>query len=85
MRGLLGEAFDLTFEHGINNAFNDSADDLWNLYTRGFGPMRQLAETLTPDGVQRLKRDLDDYHAHYAVPVGPHVKREYLITIGRRR
>jgi hypothetical protein len=48
------------------------------------GPLRLLAETLPPDRVQRLKQDVDDYHAHYAVPAGLHVKREYLITIGRR-
>jgi ubiquinone/menaquinone biosynthesis C-methylase UbiE len=82
---LLGKAFDLTFEQGINNAFNDSADHIWSTYVRGFGPLRLLAETLPPDRVQRLKRDVDEYHAHYAVPAGLHVKREYLITIGRRR
>jgi hypothetical protein len=35
--------------------------------------------------VEALKRDIDAYHGHYAVPAGLHVKREYLLIIGRRR
>ena len=58
---------------------------LWVTYTRGFGPLRQLAESLPPDRVQRLKHDVDAYHRHYAVPAGLHMKREYLLTIGWRR
>jgi ubiquinone/menaquinone biosynthesis C-methylase UbiE len=81
---LLGKMFDLKFEHGVSNAFHGSVDDIWNWYTRGFGPLRQLAESLPPDRAERLKRDIDAYHSHYAVPAGLHVKREYLLTIGRR-
>ena len=51
----------------------------------GFGRLRQLVESLPLDRVQQLKRDVDVYHRHYAVPAGLHVKREYLITLGRRR
>jgi hypothetical protein len=35
--------------------------------------------------VKRLKHDIDAYHRHYAVPAGLHMKREYLLTICRRR
>jgi SAM-dependent methyltransferase len=82
---LLGNAFELKFEQGISNAYHGSVEDIWDWYTRGFGPLRQLAETLPPDRVERLKRDIDAYHTHYAVSAGLHVKREYLLTIGRRR
>jgi SAM-dependent methyltransferase len=82
---LLGKDFELKFEHGISNAYHGSAEEIWDWYTRGFGPLRQLAESLPPDRVQRLKHDVDAYHRHYAVPAGLHVKREYLLTIGRRR
>ncbi|MBR0692597.1 class I SAM-dependent methyltransferase [Bradyrhizobium lablabi] len=82
---LLGKAFDLKFEPGVSNAYHGSAEDIWNWYTRGFGPLRQLAESLPPDRLERLKCDLDAYHQHYAVPAGLHVKREYLLTLGRRR
>jgi SAM-dependent methyltransferase len=82
---LLGKVFDLKFEYGVSNAYHGSVDDIWNWYSQGFGPLRQLAESLPPDRVERLKRDVDAYHSHYVVPAGLHVKREYLLTIGRRR
>jgi hypothetical protein len=34
---------------------------------------------------ERFKEDIDAYHRHYAVPADLHAKREYLLTIGRRR
>jgi SAM-dependent methyltransferase len=82
---LLGKAFDLKFEHGVSNAYHGSIEDIWNWYTRGFGPLRQLAESLPADRAERLRCDVDAYHRHYAVPAGLHVKREFLLTVGRRR
>jgi SAM-dependent methyltransferase len=81
---LLGKAFDLKFEHGVSNAYHGSEQDIWDWYTRGFGPLRQLTESLPPVRLERLKSEIDAYHRHYAVPAGLHVKREYLLTIGRR-
>jgi SAM-dependent methyltransferase len=82
---LLGKAFDLKFEHGVSNAYHGSEEAIWQWYTRGFGPLRQLAEGLPSDGAARLKCDVDAYHRHYAVPTGLRVKREYLLTLGCRR
>jgi SAM-dependent methyltransferase len=82
---LLGERFHLTFEPGVSSAYHASADAIWDWYARGFGPLRQLAESLPADRLEALKRDIDAYHSHYAAPAGLHVKREYLLIIGRRR
>jgi len=82
---LLGGDFEVKFEHGISDAYHGNPDDVWDWYTRGFGPLRQLTQRLPPDRLERLRRDIDAYHAHYAVPAGLHLKREYLVTIGRRR
>jgi SAM-dependent methyltransferase len=82
---LLGTAFDLQFEPGMSNAYHGSTADIWSWYTRGFGPLRQLTESLPADRLERLKRDVDAYHRHYTVPAGLQVKREYLLTLGRRR
>ena len=82
---LLGKAFDLEFETGTNHAYHASPDHIWDWYARGFGPLRQLAQTLPADRVAALKRDVDDYHRRYTVPAGLHVKRDYLIVLGRRR
>ncbi len=82
---LLGKSFEIKFEPGISNAYHANVDAIWDAYVRGFGPLRLLATTLTPERLQRLKQDVADYHRHYEVPAGLHIKREYLITIGRRR
>ncbi len=82
---LLGGAFELTFEHGVNHAYHASPDEIWDWYVRGFGPLRQLAVSLDADRVETLKQDVDAYHRHYAVPAGLDVKRDYLLTIGQRR
>jgi ubiquinone/menaquinone biosynthesis C-methylase UbiE len=84
-QGAVAEFFELKFEQGISNAYHGSIEDIWDWYTRGFGPLRQLAETLPADRVGRLKQDIDAYHKHYAVSAGLHVRREYSLTIGRRR
>jgi len=85
VRQLLGKSFDLTFKQGISDAYHGSADDIWDWYTRGFGPLRQLAESLPADRLDHLKRDIDAYHGKYAVQAGLRVRREYLLTIGRQR
>ena len=82
---LLGGAFELTFEHGVNHAYHADADAIWDWYARGFGPLRQVVAALAGPRVEALKRDIDAFHQHYAVQAGLHVKRDYLLTIGRRR
>ncbi len=82
---LLGSAFALQFESGVSNAYHASVEAIWDWYARGFGPLRQLTENLSPEQVERLICDVDAYHRHYAVPAGLHVRREYLLTIGRRQ
>ena len=85
VRNLLGRRFDLVFENGLNNAYYDDVEAMWARFSQGFGPIRRLAESLPPDRVAALKRDIDAYHAAYAVPAGIHVNREYLLVIGRRK
>lgn len=82
---LLGADFDLTFETGVNNACHEDEDAIWDWYVRGFGPLKQLADSLPDVKRAALKRDVDAYHAHYMTPAGLRVRRDYLIVIGRRR
>jgi SAM-dependent methyltransferase len=85
VEALLGDAFALRFEPGVNHAYHDSPEEIWAWYVRGFGPLRMLAETLDAGRLEALRREVDAYHRHYAVPAGLKVSRDYLITIGRRR
>jgi SAM-dependent methyltransferase len=85
VRDLLGDAFELAFETGRNNAYHDDLDDIWAWYLRGFGPIRAVHGALDEAGRAAFRRDVDDYHRHYLTEAGLHVRREYLVAIGRRR
>jgi SAM-dependent methyltransferase len=82
---LLGGDFELTFERGVNNAYHPDLKHIWEWYARGFGPLRQLIYSLDSDRCAALRRDFDAYHAHYDTEAGLHVKREYVIVLGKRR
>jgi hypothetical protein len=85
VRPLLERDFDLKFERGTNNAYYEGTDDIWEWFARGFGPVRELLERLGPAERKAFKSDVDAYHRHYATDAGLHVRRDYLIVIGRRR
>ncbi len=84
-RSLLGKQFDLVFEDGTNHAYHASCNAIWDWYVRGFGPLKQLSDSLDSEAREVLKQDVDAYHAHYAVPAGLHVVRDYKLIIGTRR
>jgi ubiquinone/menaquinone biosynthesis C-methylase UbiE len=85
VNALLGDSFALKFEPGVSHAYHDDEDDIWSWYSRGFGPIRMLLDTLPPERRAALKRDVDAYHSHYRAPAGLAIAREYLLTIGVRR
>ncbi len=83
---LLGNAFDLTFERGINHAYYDGLDAIREWYERGFGPVRAVLEASDAAGRDAFRADIDAYHRPYLTEAGLlHVKREYLVAIGTRR
>lgn len=85
VRGLLGDAFDLTFERGVNHAYHAGEDAIWQWYVTGFGPLKALSESLDETARAALKADVDAYHSHYRVEAGLCVERDYLVTIGTRK
>lgn len=82
---LLGDGFDLEFETGTNVAHHESADAIWDWYAEGFGPIRELMDSLDVAGRAALKADVDAYHEHYVVLMGLRVTRDYLLIRGTRR
>jgi ubiquinone/menaquinone biosynthesis C-methylase UbiE len=82
---LLGPDFDLMFERGVNNAYHPDTEHIWQKYAHGFGPMRQLISDLRAEQGAALHADVDAYHRAYATDAGLHVKREYLLILGKRR
>ncbi|MBO6539198.1 MAG: class I SAM-dependent methyltransferase [Rhizobiaceae bacterium] len=86
VRSLLGEAFELTFESGTSHDYYDGVQEIWDWYVRGFGPVRQLANTLDAKALAAFRADVGDYHRHYLTSAGLlHVKRDYLLVTGTRR
>lgn len=82
---LLGKNFALGFEPGIANSYHPDPDDMWTMFENGFGPFRQLVASLDEERLARFREDVDAYHEHYRTPNGLHVKREYLLVLGKRR
>lgn len=85
VEGLLGHDFVLTCEPGINNAYHPHTEHIWDKYAVGFGPMRQLIASLPSERLAALRSDVDAYHRPYETEAGLHVRREYLIVLGRRK
>lgn len=85
VRSLLGDAFELEFETGTNHAYHEDVDDIWEWYSRGFGPIRMLMQSLPEDRLAALRADVNAYHRHYETPMGLTVEREYLIIRGTRK
>ncbi len=85
VRALLGEDFELWFEPAINNHYFDNVEDAWEWYARGFGPIRQVMNSLSPSEQAVFRQDIDDYHGKYATDAGLHIRREYLQITGRRK
>ena len=82
---LLGQDFSLSLERGVSNCYFEDVDAVWDCFLNGFGPLRMLYGSLDEKGRQALKADVDAYHERYRVDAGLHIRREYLIVVGRRR
>jgi SAM-dependent methyltransferase len=85
VRGLLGQAFDLTFETRDSMFHCPSGGDAWAEYQRGFGPIRALAAGLDDDRREAFRRDFVDFHEGYRGDAGLTVPRRYLLTFGIRK
>jgi SAM-dependent methyltransferase len=85
VRRLLGESFDLRFETGITTLRLPSSEEAWELFVRGYGPTRTLAESLPEDRRQSFRREFLAYYDGYRTELGIAVPREYLLAVGVRR
>lgn len=82
---LLGGAFDLRFETGVSVLRLSSSEEAWDLFVRGYGPTRALAESLPEDRGRAFRRDFLAYYESYRAEGGIAVPREYLVALGTRR
>ncbi len=82
---LLGDDFDLTFEHGTSYYREPDGLTAWETFSTGYGPLRTLVARLDEAACQDLKRKFVAFHAHFATELGICVPRDYLIVHGVRR
>jgi SAM-dependent methyltransferase len=82
---LLGDAFELRFEEGDAPQRGRSAEEVWELFSTVYGPTRTLAESLTPDRRQELRRAFVEFFERYRSEDGIHQPRPYLVVLGARR
>jgi SAM-dependent methyltransferase len=82
---LLGKDFELEFSEGDAALDAGSGQEVWQLFSTSFGPLKTLNETLEASRRDELERAFVDFHEGYRTNGGIHVPRQYLMTIGRRR
>jgi SAM-dependent methyltransferase len=81
----LGNAFDLGFEEGIAIQRLPDAESAWEVYERGFGPVRALAHSLEETRRAELRRVFIDWANTFRSGLGIAIPFQYLVTLGTRR
>ena len=82
---MLGDAFDLAFEHGTCVYYERDGAAAWDAFVTGYGPTKALADSLDPTRRADLQRDFVAFHDRFRTDLGIAVPREYVLTIGVRR
>lgn len=86
VRGLLGEWFDLDFEEQVSTLQTGGGEEMWELFSTSFGPVKTLAESLEPDRREELHRAwVDFFETEYRTDDGIAHERHYLLVRGTRR
>jgi ubiquinone/menaquinone biosynthesis C-methylase UbiE len=81
VRGLLGDAFELSFERRVNTVTYDSTEEYWQDFAQNYGPTRSLYESLGARGEEMHQAWLDAFGDDR-----PYTQeRPYLLVTGRRR
>jgi SAM-dependent methyltransferase len=86
VRELLGNAFDLVFEHRTSTFRVGSGQEYWDLFASSYGPTKALARSLPDDRREELQRTwIDFFETRYRTNGGIEHPREYLLVLGTRR
>jgi SAM-dependent methyltransferase len=82
---LLGNDFELEFEHGDSVLETDSGESVWQLFSTEYGPTKTLADSLDDERREELRRNFVELHEGSRVDGGLRFSRTYLLTVGTRR
>lgn len=85
VRELLGDAFELEFHQGDSLLEGESGEEIWELFSTSFGPVKTTWETLESPRREEFRRAFVDFQEGFRQNGGIRVERLYLVTLGRRR
>jgi SAM-dependent methyltransferase len=85
VRELLGDSFDLVFEHQVSTLHIPSGEDYWQLFSTSYGPTKALANSLDDDRREEFHQTwVDFFDDEYASDGEVVHTREYLLVLGTR-
>jgi SAM-dependent methyltransferase len=85
VRDLLGDDFQLEFEHGDSVLEAKSGEAVWQLFSTEYGPTKTLADSLDDERREELRRNFVELHEGSRVDGEIRFSRTYLLTVGTRR
>ena len=85
LEDLLKSEFELEFSEGDAALDAESGQEVWELFSTSFGPVKTLNEALEGERRDEYEKAFVDFHESFRTNGGIHVPRKYLLTIGRRR
>lgn len=85
VRELLEDAFELEFVERASPQVGESGEQLWEVFSTAFGPIKTLADALPSDRREELRRSFVEFFEQYRDGGGIRHPRHYLVTIGHRR
>jgi SAM-dependent methyltransferase len=84
VRRLLGQDFELEFDHGDSVLEADSGESVWELFTCEYGPTKVLAQSLDDEPREEFHRAFVDLHERSRTDGSIEFSRTYLLTVGTR-
>jgi SAM-dependent methyltransferase len=85
VRSLLGDDFELDFSEEDSVLEEESGEAAWALFSRDFGPIRTLVESLDDERREELRRQFVELHERTRTNGGIRWSRVYLLTLGTRK
>jgi hypothetical protein len=79
-----GKGFELGFEDGTVFQREPSSETAWEVYFRGFGPVKALAAALDDPKREQLKSDFMSCLHGFRTELGITIPLTYLVTVGVR-
>ena len=85
LQDALGEHFELGFEAGELTHRASSAEETWEIYKEGFGPIRATAQALDDEQRSELKSAFVNWLDDFNTGLGTALTYQYLVTVGTRK